>query len=189
MKKWLPALVLLWGVSAFVENVLDRNEKLSAENESLRLFNVKRAKLLDSPPADPRENSITLASHILGTPKGFIRGIWFSENGFPLTETGNKGKTDFFAKNFPLEDWTALEAARTFNRLSLEWFIETEEGRKHLPKMLKYSARIYTQMDEDSQREWVSVVRKKALEESAEMRSRIKTGKKKRVSHAKTKAR
>ena len=136
-----------------------RVEALSTENQNLRTFNARRDRRLNRPPASPRWESIEQASHILGTAPSVIAGVWYAENGPPDIETGSLGKTDAFV-GYPIQDWAALEAGRTMNRLSWEWFTQTPEGRRALPFMLKSAAGPYTAMGEYSQRQWVQRILK-----------------------------
>lgn len=132
-----------------------RVETVSAENERLRMFNARRDRRLNRPPASPRMDSIAQAHHVLGTAESIVAGVWYSENGPPDIETGSLGKTDAFV-GYPIEDWAALEAGRTMNRLAWEWLTRTPEGRRALPYLLKHAAGPYTAMGEFSQKQWVA---------------------------------
>lgn len=148
-------------------NVIDEVSKLSAENERLRLFNARRERRLIKPPATPREASISQASHILGTPPQVIRAIWQQENGPPDIESGSIGKTDHFAKYFPMQDWAALEAARTINRLSFIWFTTTPEGKQAYRKMLNFAAPTYAAVSPWENARWAKSVELFTLTKSA----------------------
>jgi len=157
----LLAVVIMYG------DVAEKVSALSAENERLRLFNARRERRIIKPPASPRDQSIGKASHILGTPAEVIRAIWQQENGPPDIETGSIGKTDHFAKHFEMDDWAALEAARTINRLSFNWFLHTPEGRIAYKRMLNYAAPTYAAMGPAQNAQWAKSVYGFSLTKSA----------------------
>jgi hypothetical protein len=159
-------LLLVLGVFFVVDAKEKQVEKLSAENERLRIFNARRQRRLVKPPATPRLESIEKASHILGTPPQVIEAVWMQENGPPDIETGSIGKTDYFAENFPMADWAALEAARTMNRMAFEWFLKTPEGKRAYPKFLTYASAPYTALGPQEQKNWAKYVEKFSLGES-----------------------
>ncbi len=146
------------------ERILDRYRDSVIEIGRLRIFNARRDKRLHRPPASPRLMSADKAAHILGTPAPVVLGVWFAENGPPDIETGSIGKTDWIALGFPMEDWAALEAARSMNRFCWQWF-QTADGKRALPLMLKYAAGPYTALGEEDQRQWVKTVSREILKE------------------------
>lgn len=115
---------------------------LAAENQRLRLFNAREVRRYQKPAAVPRGTQN--AEQILGTPAKLIAAVWRQENGPPDIETGVLGKTAYFSKNSPIEDWPALETARTLNIYAWDWMQNTPEGRKAMEKVIRYAAKSYT---------------------------------------------
>lgn len=115
---------------------------LSAENERLRLFNAREVRRYKKPQAQPRSHYT--AEHILGTPANVIAAVWRQENGPPDVETGVLGKTAYFARNSPIEDWASMETARTMNIYAWDWMMKTKEGRHAFKQVCKHASVPYT---------------------------------------------
>lgn len=158
MKNLIYALAIT--LAAFSSSIgyglLERTEALSAENERLRLFHAREVRRQKKPPAEPRWAAIAKASHITGADADVIAAIWRHENGPPDIETGVLGRTDYFAKNFPIAEWPALETGRTINVWAWRWFTETPEGKAALKKMLVYASAPYTA--KTNEKEWAKNV-------------------------------
>lgn len=117
---------------------------MAAENERLRLFNAREVRRYKRPDAVVNYQACAEARHLLGTPPSLIAAIYRQENGPPDIETGVLGKTDWVAANYPIEDWAALETARTMNIYAWSWLTKTDEGRVALKKILKHASKSYT---------------------------------------------
>lgn len=115
-----------------------------AENQRLRLFNAREVRRFKHPGANVDWSAVSKAAHVLGTAPQVIAAVWVHENGPPDIETGVLGKTDYFAKHSPMDEWPALEAARTLNIYAWKWLTETPEGRVALKRVLKRAAKPYT---------------------------------------------
>jgi hypothetical protein len=142
-----------------VNEQVKRVEALSSENQRLRLFNAREVRRYKRPVAVPRgcEN----AQHILGTPANIIGGVFRQENGPPDIETGVLGKTAYFSKNSPIEDWAALETARTLNIYAWKWMTTTPEGKRALKHVLEYASGPYidkAKMGEKEAKTWAKNV-------------------------------
>ncbi len=137
MKYFLAALLV-----AVTWLSLDKVVSLASENQRLRLFNAREVRRFKKPAAVPRYAEG--AEHILGTPFKVTEAVWKAENGPPDIETGVLGKTDYFSKNSPMDDWPALETARTMNIYAWSWMMNTPEGKKAYKQVLKYAAKSYT---------------------------------------------
>ena len=116
-------------------SMVERVERLGSENQRLRLFNAREVRRYKRPVAVPRgcEN----AQHILGTPAEIIGGVFRQENGPPDIETGVLGKTAYFSRNSPIEDWAALETERTLNKIYRSRLLAGElEQHRRFPSQL-----------------------------------------------------
>lgn len=133
------------GLCALLAGCADeRVERLAAENERLRLFNAREVRRFKRPDAVVNYDACAEARHIMGTPASLIAAVYRQENGPPDIETGVLGKTDWIAKHYPIEDWAALETARSLNIYAWSYLTKTEEGRHTLKKILKYASKSYT---------------------------------------------
>lgn len=172
MLGYLLPLIFIVVIAALVGSTskfaIKRIETLSAENERLRLFNAREVRRYKNPGAKVRWKAVDKATHIVGTPGSLVGAVWMQENGPPDIETGVLGKTDEFSRNHPIEDWPALETARTLNVWAWDWLLNTHEGRKALKPLLAHVAKPYTAMDEKEQRVWVARVMKFQTEFSKE---------------------
>lgn len=130
---------------------MEKVENLSSENQRLRLFNAREVRRYKRPVAVPRgcEN----AQHILGTPAEIIAGVFRQENGPPDIETGVLGKTAYFSRNSPIEDWAALETGRTLNIYAWKWMTTTPEGKKALKHVLEYASGPYIDKEKMGEKE------------------------------------
>lgn len=142
LKLLLVVLLTIAGFGYITHKSLEKVEALSAENQRLRLFNAREVRRFKRPDAVPR--GTIEAQHVLGTPAVVIAAVWRQENGPPDVETGVLGKTDWISKNFPVDQWAALETGRTMNIYAWRWMMETEEGHKAYKKILKFAAKPYT---------------------------------------------
>jgi len=142
--------------------------ELAGENERLRLFNAREVRRYKRPNANPRQDALNNASHILGTPAKVIEAVWRQENGPPDIETGVLGKTAYFSKNSPVTDWAALETARTLNIYTWKWLTKTPEGKKALIHVLKFASGPYideAKMGKAQAKVWADTVYKFSQEE------------------------
>ena len=128
------------------------------ENERLRMFNVRRERRLHwmTQPQSINLESVETASHVEGTPPSLVAALLYTENGPPDLETGSIDKTDYFAKDFPLTQWSALDGARTLNRMAWEYLLTTPDGQKALKGLLSYAAKPYTNLSEPEQKDWAA---------------------------------
>lgn len=135
----------------FAWQLVEKVENLSSENQRLRLFNAREVRRYKRPVAVPRgcEN----AQHILGTPAEIIAGVFRQENGPPDIETGVLGKTAYFSRNSPIEDWAALETGRTLNIYAWKWMTTTPEGKKALKHVLEYASGPYIDKEKMGEKE------------------------------------
>ena len=98
--------------------------------------------------------AVATASHIEGLPPSLVAALLYTENGPEDLETGSIDKTDYFAKDFPIEKWSALDGARTLNRMAWEWFFTTDDGRDAARSFFLYAAKPYTNLSLPEQRDW-----------------------------------
>jgi hypothetical protein len=126
------------------------------ENERLRMFNVRRERRLHwmKEPEKINTEAVEVASHVEGTPPSLVAALLYTENGPPDLETGSIDKTDYFAKEFPLSQWSALDGARTLNRMAWEYLLQDPKGRQALKGLLAYAAKPYTNLSPAEQKDW-----------------------------------
>lgn len=126
------------------------------ENERLRMFNVRRERRLHwmKEPEKINTEAVEVASHVEGTPPSLVAALLYTENGPPDLETGSIDKTDYFAKEFPLSQLSALDGARTLNRMAWEYLLQDPKGRQALKGLLAYAAKPYTNLSPAEQKDW-----------------------------------
>lgn len=140
------ALCFVVFTTAFTVSRIQNAEliKLAAENERLRLFNAREVRRYKKPAAKVNYSACADARHIMGTPASVIAAVTRQENGPPDIETGVLGKTDWIAKNYPIQSWASMETGRTLNIYAWDWLLHTEEGRLAFKKILKRASKSYT---------------------------------------------
>jgi hypothetical protein len=104
-------------------------------------------------------DAVATASHVEGTPPSLVAALIYTENGPQDLETGSIDKTDWFAKDFPIEKWSALDGARTLNRMAWEYLLETTDGQRALHGLLLYAAKPYTNLSDQEQKDWAMRMR------------------------------
>jgi hypothetical protein len=140
-------------------------KELSRKLERERTFNVRRARRLHymTEPRDINIDGIGNAYHLMGIAPSVTTALLFCENGPMDNESGSIDKTDFFVKNFPIEQRSALEGGRTLTRQLWTWVTRTPNGRKAFREFLSSAAGPYTAMSEEQQSQWVNNMLKTEL--------------------------
>jgi hypothetical protein len=138
---------------------MDENKRLLVENEKLRSFNVRRERRLKwmMKPKSIDADSVSQATHILGTPPSIIAALLYCENGPENLETGSIDKTDYFALNFPIARWSTLDGTRTLNRMLWEWFLAQDEPTQK--SFYMSAAKPYTALSKAEQKSWAANMR------------------------------
>lgn len=134
----------------------EKTTQLATALERERSFNVRRARRLKWMQAPEKINlaAVAEAAHLTGIRPSAAAALLFCENGPEFLESGAIDKTDFFALHVPIEKRSAVEGARTLNRMAWEWFAKTPEGKRALLKMLTFAGKPYTHLGLPEQRAW-----------------------------------
>lgn len=146
----------------------EKISKLSAENERLRLFNAREVRRYKKPSAKVNYEACAEARHVMGAPASVIAAVTRQENGPPDIETGVLGKTDWIAKNYPIQYWASMETGRMLNIYAWEWLLKTDEGRIAFKKILKRASKSYT--GNTLPDAWAKNVAKFQMEEAAKLK-------------------
>lgn len=153
MKSWVIALALAAVVGEGLLN-MRMQRQLVYEQE----FNARRERRLrlEKDEVGPKINldAVALAFHLEGTSPDVIAALLHCEDGPMNVESGSIDKTDVFAKDIQIDRRSAVEGARTLNRMAWDWLTKTPEGQKVLPSLLTYCSTPYTSLGSLEQRDW-----------------------------------
>lgn len=152
----ISIIIPLWSLLIYNYSFNNKQvEKLIIENERLRSFNVRRERRLKwmTEPKEINLENVALAFNILGTKPSVTAALLYCENGPEWVETGSVDKSLYFAKNFPINQWSALEGSRTLNRMLWEWLLQDEKRSK---SFFSYAAKPYTSLSLDEQKSWAN---------------------------------
>lgn len=133
----------------------DEKTQLVIENERLRSFNVRRERRLKwmSEPKAINLTNVALAFNVLGTKPSVVAALLYTENAPEFVESGSLDKSDYFARNFPIEQWSVLEGSRTLNRMAWNWILD-DPKRAHA--FFLYASKPYTGLSVSEQKQWAN---------------------------------